>query len=331
MQRLVILLSLLLFAGGQLSAQPILTAASTNPIAGQQYIENVFDSTIGPGPSGAGVTWDYSTLSYSTWEQHVVKYLSGCGTGKIKWQPNRGAYDDASYCIELTDSMQLITSWTRPEDFGNDYSTYSDPAELIHFPFTYLSSFTDSFKENAYLIMEYFHDKIYTGADTVTADGYGTLKTPFATITNVLRIHTHERAAGFTDDGTSISEDLNWTYDTYAWYDETGQIQATIQISPYTSHQRFYYRISPTTSIEEEAGAGIKVYVTSNSACIHIETPFYRNYQIRIFDMAGKMVYHNSISQSAAITPGLMPGIYLIEVKDQLTGRRMIQKTSLMN
>jgi hypothetical protein len=139
--------------------------------------------TVLPGAGGAGVTWDFSSLTPVL--EGTVTMISPSGA------PNFSTFPTTTFCAKLlpTGGSPLYVyerlSATKWEHLANNYTgpgTGTDytpnPESTLMFPMSYSNSFMDTFQKT-------------TGGPntvTVTYDGYGTLITPFTTYHNVVRI-----------------------------------------------------------------------------------------------------------------------------------------------
>lgn len=94
-----------------------------------------------------------------------------------------------------------------------DIAVYTDGEKMLQYPFTFNNTFNDTIVAEISGVMSM---RRY-GTSVVTADGYGTLKTPAGTFTNVLRVH---RQMSFTDSMNfgGMWVPLNYTVDQYNWY-----------------------------------------------------------------------------------------------------------------
>lgn len=171
-------------------AQPTLTAATTNPVESLSpaYNERVLDAGAGisPGPAGAGVHWDHSrllVLQYSrsgTYTSCVANPLCGKYPGSTLMYSD-GSPNTKTFFIANANKLAINAF----EADNTDY-TYSDPQDVLHFPFTFGNSYVDSFTSKATNLA--FVTRRGTAA--VTADGYGTLITPGGTYPNSLQVKT---------------------------------------------------------------------------------------------------------------------------------------------
>lgn len=184
---LLILFTFLLIA--TIKAQgPTLTSADLikpGDIFSYQYAQA---GGIGQVTTGANKTWDYSALVDSN-AAEIDSFVTPAATPYPTLFPgaNLAFIADTSGFAYYTTSSSGVNAIG--EIFGTDTIEFLSPLTVLHYPFSYGSVFGDS-------IVEVLH----TGAindslkviDTLFATGYGTLKIPGATYTNVLQIKTSE-------------------------------------------------------------------------------------------------------------------------------------------
>jgi hypothetical protein len=191
-----LLSALIVLQAGFLLAQPVLVNTMTPFPVG--YTDSGYSAaaTIAPGSGGAGVTWNYSTLTpivggvIQIVDPSTTPYFSTFPTATFcaKLMPVTGG---SAYVYERVSSAkweQLANNYAGVGT-GDDYTP--NPESQIRFPMSYLDSFVDTFQKT-------------TGGPntvTITYDGYGTLITPFATYTNVVRIKKYWGPGDF---------DYNW-------------------------------------------------------------------------------------------------------------------------
>jgi hypothetical protein len=172
-------------------AQPQLTVDDL-PSAGDKKIDYVADSTgIEPGPAGASVTWDFSTLKrISSMDSISSEVVVASSTPYASDFP---AADLATKSVSGSSWAYYSSNSTQAALIGvvvsNGSTTvkqkYSDPQIIIKVPFSYNQSMTDAYEAS----YDASGVTIYrTGTSTATADAYGTLIMPHRTYTNVLRV-----------------------------------------------------------------------------------------------------------------------------------------------
>lgn len=201
-----------LLGGSMAVAQPTLTASGSNPVIGNSFTFNV-TNYFSPGSAGANQTWNFSAISATSSSSSTVVAPSSTPNGSSFPAANI-AFDNGSlgnYSYQKTTSAVfqnygLVNS-------GGVVMSYSNPEDLMHYPFTYNNTYTDpwavTFVNGGYTFYR-------TGTSTITADGYGTLITPAGTYTNVTRIHMLQVYKDSADFGgfTSVT---NYTNDEYLW------------------------------------------------------------------------------------------------------------------
>lgn len=169
--------------------QPVITTDIV-PETGKSYKAKYNEGTIDVGPSGENQTWDFSTLGTSFEINFSILDPADA--------PGNSSYPDADFVwnlvefenflfYDVTDNVisQLggvngivgdITFQTINTDWEDGYQlplTYLDTYDFLTEYDTYLfGNFTSSGSRDA----------------TLTADGYGTVITPFGTYENVLRV-----------------------------------------------------------------------------------------------------------------------------------------------
>lgn len=165
-----------------IKAQPVLTATNNLATPGESfaYISAGYQPA---GPSGGGVTWDFSSLQPENFTQ-LFFGLPSSGSQAVQFPDatllRSQASGQESYFIHNNDSIRLIGVVTA----SGVVVSYSDPEQVLRFPFSFNQSFVDSFRAS-YISGS---SGTRTGVDTVVADGWGTLILPDYTYNNVLRV-----------------------------------------------------------------------------------------------------------------------------------------------
>ena len=197
-----------LFFPAALAAQPVLTAATHQPQAGDTPLRQALSpDTLFPGPSGSNVTWNFSALQLQPFPdslqvlnaiplppQHYNVAFNATITSAIK----------VDYFMAGGDSLAFA---------GRDYSNADfDPAQfyntqlMLRFPIAYGDQFDDTFSGTHQSIIG---PVSFSGNTHVHADAFGTLVLPMGTYPNVLRVHAHDTVIGF---GGPVA------FDTYTFY-----------------------------------------------------------------------------------------------------------------
>ena len=193
-------------------AQPTLTATGINSVIGETFTLNG-SAYVSPGNAGANQTWNLAAMSGSSAGLTTVVDPTSTVSGASFPNANVAWDNPAGYTVSY-----YKTSATAFQNYGMDYGgtimPYSDPEDFLRFPCTYISSFNDNWAvqfDNGYIFYR-------TGTTTVTADGYGTLITPIATYTNVMRVHFVQVYQDSADVGGPYI--ITYNNDEYMWYKE---------------------------------------------------------------------------------------------------------------
>jgi len=200
--------------------------------------------------TGANFTWDFSTLEPAT--QETISYENPANTGyKTTWCFLNGylfncnsqfanAFNLAAPVSEglelqgygmtdLTAHYKVTTSSLQAKMLGamitvNDLSVpitvdYSDADEIYDFPITYNTTFTHTAAFS--LDLSTFGVPVqYASASTRTntVEGWGTLVTPYATFSNVLKMKT-TLVTDYTITTTAGTAPVSRTTVSYKWFD----------------------------------------------------------------------------------------------------------------
>lgn len=290
-------------------AQPTVTSAWV-PGAGLSYRTAYFNvQTLNEGSAGANVTWNFAGLDTS--DTHGSRYItpaSGLSGGLFPGATNCVMFTDSSdyEYYELSGSVYQIIGAVSPPSSSDYTLTYSDPADIMHFPVTYNSTFND----NAH------YKQMMSGANpetvearssaVTTVDGYGTLITKAGTFNNVLRLHMAQREL---DSTYSTHSTDSFITDGYIWISPTvpGVILATM------NHFRFggstqddgYYSQVTATGVATLESVGISSWSvlpqpSRGSSSVIIYSAVNAHTSIFIHDMMGRLVSEKIVD----VTPG---------------------------
>ena len=294
-----ILPALLLMASAHVSsAQSILTGANFNPVIGDQFVSvNSDTSGIYPGAAGAGITWDFSTLLDSVSSDTGLAVLpsttaAGVGFASSTYAVTTGASSIATAYYTATSSKLSQNGIYASLTSG---STYTDPIDVMRYPFTYTNTYTDTY---AGTIIFSSVPVATHGSVTVTCDAYGTLKLPHGnTHTNVLRVHTTQQyidSANLFGTGTIDTFQI----ETYTWY-EPNYHSALMTIATGTSTAGNYKQVSYESkqlaaSVPALSGMASLVSLFPNPAHnelnIEYKTTNLQQVNISLTDMLGREV-----------------------------------------
>jgi len=235
--------ALLLMSSATAFAQPTLTFVTSNPEINDQFVSVACDTTgITPGGGGMDITWTYTALpnllvpatfitpnldtatvtAFSTSNPGYTDLLTAAGglgsttaflgsTNAIASPSGMGT----TYVQALGDKVSQTGVYISTTDFA----VYTDPMDQLRYPFTYNSTFTDTYAGALVYTPPVGSPVLATesGSVTVTADAWGTLVLPGNTYANVLRVHSSQ---SFRDsaDVFGVGENDTWDLETYTWY-----------------------------------------------------------------------------------------------------------------
>ena len=300
-------------------AQPILSAASNNPVAGDVFYGHVSDTTgVTPGASGATVTWNFATLP--TVYMDTVNFVSctvapDCGTFSGSNLAIMSSTTDFSYFNEGPAGLTMLGYVS-----GGMSSPYVSGLDVFYYPLSYNSTHTDT------AIMDYAGFDIQHISDSFVYDAYGTLILPTGTFTNAVRVHkisiTRDSSFAIPTWDVSVSRT-----DDYFWY-VSGIHFPLLQLTIDTAYGNSveYYGTSPslgTATIDEQAG-GMRIFPNPAAQDIHIafniaET---KNAVVSVADLTGSVVATVSSERMVAgandITipvSNLPAGMYIVQLK----------------
>ncbi len=307
-----------LFIQVRTNAQPNLTAATNNPTAGQIFTQHQTAYTAA-GAAGANVTWNFSTLSSTLTITNsfslpsATPYASSFPTANLASLISDGVSSPYySYYIANTNYFAVDGLYI-PN--GSIAVPYSDAENLLQYPMTYNTSYTDNF---ACTIMGYDRH----GQVSVIADGYGTLIMPYGTVTNVLRVKASETYADYMS-GVAVT---NYTSVNYYWY-KAGIHNNLFQLSTLNANGSLYqqygmYIDGTHVGINENPNkqSGFDCYPNPAKDKITIEIPVLKSNNESYFTICninGEEVIKDKISQSGKSEidiSTLSSGLYFVKL-----------------
>jgi hypothetical protein len=195
-------------------AQPTLTAAGINAVVGNSFVNNI-TNYVSQGAAGANQTWDLSALTISSTSTLQTVTSSSTGSGASFPNSNICEVDGPVYLYYKTSS----TAWQvegniTPSSSSPIVMPYSNPEDLMRYPFTYNNSYKDPWTAT---YTSGGSTYIRKGTDSITGDSYGTLKLPTGTYSNVLRVHLVQYYIDSTNIGGSPFI-ISYQNDEYMWY-----------------------------------------------------------------------------------------------------------------
>lgn len=338
--------ALLLLGGSMVAlAQPTLTAPTINPILGDQFtIVNCDTTGVSPLSGGASQVWDFSSLPgpYTKdtlrawppyWTSHASLFpSSNLAMATITSSPTSvDIYDIATSTAFSQDGLYYNSS--------SQYAQYSDPMDILEYPFSYLDSFHDNYAGSILFLGTIPASE--TGTIHVQFDGYGTLTLPGAiNYSNVARVHSIQ---SYTDHASLFSIDTTASYqlETYAWY-SPGYHNALLSIVTGTGVGGYFKAVSYSAN-QDQSHENVSSIVTADAALelfpnpvksklnIRYTTANLQDVRISLIDIIGREVAvitdqvtrgDQNISYN---TNGVPKGLYLVRCQSgtEITTRKV--------
>jgi len=176
-------------------AQPAIQASQFNFLSAGSftYKYQAGQTAVSPGPSGANVTWNFTSLGQGS----NLSYTTAACPG----DSDCGTFPGANQVLNVGTMAKLYYEKTNSalEQVGEKASgtmVYSDPMRYMQFPITFNQTYSDTYASSN-------GSDTRNGTVTSTIDGYGTLQTPAGTYTDVLRQKIVEHATVTTNGMTS--------------------------------------------------------------------------------------------------------------------------------
>ncbi|MEM7369225.1 MAG: T9SS type A sorting domain-containing protein [Bacteroidota bacterium] len=321
-------------------AQPTITKdvvfelGSSAPI---QFADGYFQ----PGIAGENVTWDVSSIP-TTGDSWTWNALDPATTAFADSFPSA----NLAFPFPMGDTAENLTYYRQEEDslfflgaassnIGGGGETFfnileEDPDLAVQFPFTYLSSHTDTYKGINWVEFGGMRVKQFRSATTQrVVDGHGTLTTPFGTFPNAVRVKTTESV---TDSLFFVVPVLSTQEITrYTWYAEGEayillHMDSIAQINPGFTNvvfSSFYRSGEVTTSMDEKHQAEkwqLAVYPNPASDAMTISTglPISGPIVLSLHNMVGQEILQEKLthlqSPQHLSLLGLQPGSYLLRL-----------------
>lgn len=307
-------------------AQPTLTSLN-NPQIGDHLVVTT-GNLADPGSAGAGQTWDFSAAVPSSSEPaSVIDIIScassaDCGTfpgANVVWKFSGS--DFRNYQSATATSLSNVGSKSSPTDLV----VYTDGDKLLQFPFTYNNTFNDTIKAEVSGIMSM---RRY-GTSVVTADGYGTLKTPVGTFNNVLRVRRQQQFTDSIDLG-GMWMPMNYTVDQYLWYSADSRMP--LYAITWTLMDGEVEKVGQWTTVSSTGVAAVSskatnfvVYPQPAKGQLHLRftTAQPAPYALELTDITGRTVAQQTAQMFPAGTNEIMldvshlnAGIYFLQLKN---------------
>lgn len=317
-------------------SQPVLTN-SLNFTIGDTYRYDGYQEVpdIEPGDGGANLTWDFGTIPGGTYYE---------GIGAICVDPSTTAFADsaavanANICIRNPASPpvgphQYYNCNSTSQDLlamgylaggNNSFTTYTNNATGLEFPFTYGNNFDDTWESLMYSIELGHYFMRDSSIVTVEADAYGTITTPAGEFQNVLRLKRTTLAYIWTNyDGTEWMFNGSFNDINYEWYAPNIKVPVMIiqeiEYMPNFYSVRYLVEHNFPTGIEDRVDYRLEIFPNPATDRITIKSDKMFN-SVSIYSLLGQKldVQTSQTSHAHQQTIDLrkcQKGVYLIDVE----------------
>ena len=293
-----------------LPAQPVLTSNEFYYTGDVIQMVNCNISGVSAGSAGAGMEWDFSSLTAS----------GGMSTTSV--------LHDTSMIFSTSSLMEILPNGSVAfvqqgssktyinglYDPGTGSTIYYDDYIVSNRPITYNTNFIDSYYVNIPATSTFG-----TGTLTHTGDAYGTLILPTATYSNVLRVRKVQQE----NDTTGSSAILTTTV-SYLWFD-TGTAAPLLRIDSIsnsaTQTQDVMYLSSLTNGITDinKHQYVYSGYFDNAGDLVLSGFELDKSYTVVVYNIIGSKVFVSDFSAADNslrfnMARPLNPGIYLVNI-----------------
>lgn len=330
------LLGLLMASATAVFAQPTLTKATNNPVAGDKFYGYICDTAhVSKGSSGASVTWDMSALVKS--DSDTTSFFTCAATpycdsfsGTDIVMLHDGDY---AYGVTGANGIEFTGIYS-----GGNYIHLTNSNTYTRFPLSYSTVVKDTFSSKMSVMGTAMYFTMYSSN---VCDGWGKLVLPNGTFNNVLRVHgtliTKDsfNIMGMPQVSVSQTETYNWYMSGFHSPLLTIDYDTSGSAVPYVTDVKYYKATPPSTGIADARVAATMSSIYPNPASdqlhVAVNMPGATNATIAILNMTGQVVYSvndtrmNAGMNEVQLPVGMLPnGLYMVRLQSndaQLTGR----------
>jgi hypothetical protein len=291
----------------------------------------------GPGPSGAGVTWDFSAaVIEDTAETTVVTVGSTPYASSFSASDYAMTGDGNSFLYFTHNNTVMSTTGAAGDLLGNGdiiETPFSDPLVLHIFPREYGDHFNDLYAFeaiadgapfNVHLIRLNHQGNVYD-----TTDGSGTLITPTGTY-EALRVKTVDYTTDVIDVQlfpfpaiwTNFANTTD-TSTTYSWHTKEQKLAiAEMTFDSIGNPARFTFSTVPpvvTTGVKEKSEQEWTVYPQPATDFIYIKGPStILGNRAEIYSIDGRLIRTEPLLSTRIAVGDLQNGIYLLRLLNDI-------------
>lgn len=286
-------------------AQPTINSTDLNPTIGETF-SMIQSNYISEGSGGNNVTWDLSGATNNTTYNLSVSAATAT-TPNANIDLNFGGQSHM-YQLNNASGQQIYNQLA-----GTTMITFSDPMQMLTFPLSMSTNYTDNFAAT-FTSTGYNFDR--QGTVEVVADGYGTLITPSGTFTDVIRVTITQLYTDVYSLGT-----IDYDVTSVAWYKAGyhNALATSVTMITFQGTQQYTeYMVTAPVGIDElNVSENTYVYPNPTNDLLYIQTNDSDVTNYELFNLNGEVVYSsselidglNSVDMSE-----LEQGIYLLKL-----------------
>lgn len=288
-------------------AQPVITSSTNSPLIGDVFYGFSCDTNgVTAGSGGAGIVWDFSTLSPTIFD--TVNFIACDSTpfcdSFVGSNIASGSFANGyTYFKSDTNALSNLGEFL----VGSGFFKWDNPFDVLYYPISYNSQFIDTANNNSSGVFI---------VDSFICDGHGTLILPTGTYSNVLRLHKIN-IVHYSSSFQDRTENYIWLQQGFRhellWlnYDTSGG-------SRYLSSV-YYYSNSPLSIINKNKNIGeFNVYPNPANEKLEVDFKNRKLISYRISNTVGITIQEEkNVSLPLSIDiKNLQSGLYYIKIFD---------------
>lgn len=327
---LILILTTVILAHSQITLN-----STYNLLPGDTYRYDIYDEvqSIDPGPSGGGVQWDFGSITGGTFiAGEPAICVNPAGTPFADSATVAGANictrpdgtDDGAYAYYLMTSGEQVLLGIGAYESGNvSFWHYDDEQVAIEYPFAYGNSFSDNFDMRLFSSGMGTYFVRDSGSVHVQADAYGSLITPVATYSNVLRIKETNTTSTWMNFGSGWTFTGNSDMISYYWFAENIKVPVFtiiefVGFSDYSVHYLVDHNFP--TGVRENEVPSVKIFPNPVNETLYF-TPEESMTSVGIYSIEGRIMKECQNKFGAGtlhqLFVGNLPsGVYILEGKN---------------
>ncbi|MCI5056551.1 MAG: T9SS type A sorting domain-containing protein [Flavobacteriales bacterium] len=287
------------------------------------------------GNGGSGVSWDFSFINVIS--PYTLQTLAASNTPYPSSFPNASyaSYDPIAVTYDFYRVDNLHKTLDGEVDPSGTVVTYTDPKEMLVFPFSFGDSIIDDFA-GTYLWSGTNYVMYRTGRITTEADAYGAVDLPYGTVNDLLRVRYYEE---YQDSNSLDGLITNYVRTTYKWFKKNNRTPVLeisnstingVTLDPYT----LYMDQTGLVGMEQDLNVGdefmFNLFPNPSSESTFLHRSGYSPITIELFDMHGALLQKtfSTENQTEIATGQLAKGVYSVRISDPMrssTQRLIVQ------